>query len=145
MPTNSSIFRNFIMTRYYRGSASLAKSLVNSQPGHSTPMHTWNVLLPPFPNSSRCYILYGLSIQFVAILVATRTSWYLAQYLISNMLYVLPWAIVCQVVHLNPENAWTYHSLVFGGSLVFSFVEILVVVLFWAWGLFKGKLRLDAV
>lgn len=92
-----------------------------------------------------CYILYGLSIQFVAILLATRTSWYLAQSLISNMLYVLPWAIVCQVVHLNPENAWTYHNLVFGGNPVFSFVEILVVLSFWAWGLLKGKLRLDAV
>ena len=94
---------------------------------------------------SRCYILYGLSIQFAAILLATRTPWYLAQSLISNIFYVLPWAIVCQVVDLNSDNAWTYHSLVFGGSLVLSFVEILVVISFWAWGLLEGKLRLDAV
>ena len=94
---------------------------------------------------SRCYILYGLSIQFAAILLATRTPWYLAQSLISNIFYVLPWAIVCQVIDLNSDNAWKYHSLVFGGSLMFSFVNILVVVSFWAWGLLEGKLRLDAL
>jgi hypothetical protein len=93
----------------------------------------------------RCYILYAISTQFASILLATRTSWYLAQSLISNICYVLPWAIVCQVVDLNPDNAWTYHSLVFGGSLVFSFVEIVIVDAVWAWRFLKGRLGVGAV
>ena len=60
-------------------------------------------------------------------------------------IYVLPWAIVCQVMDINPDHAWTYHGLVFGGSLVFSFVGILVLVSFWAWKLLDGKQRLGAV
>ncbi|KAF9892010.1 hypothetical protein FE257_002974 [Aspergillus nanangensis] len=80
-----------------------------------------------------CYILYAISTQLATILLATRPLWYLGQSLISNLLYVLPWAIACQVVALNPTNAWTYHSLVFGGSLVFTFVEICLVILLWAW------------
>ncbi|KAL4984092.1 hypothetical protein BDW68DRAFT_190759 [Aspergillus falconensis] len=87
-----------------------------------------------------CYILYGVSTQLAAILLATRTSWYLAQSLISNIFYVLPWAVVCQIVHLSVDNAWTYHSLVFGGSLVFSFGEILLVDIFWAFRFLTGKL-----
>lgn len=102
-------------------------------------------LLNPLTLLSRCYILYNVSIQFAAILLATWTSWYLVQSLISNMFYVLLWAIVCQVTDLNPDNAWTYHSLVFGGSLVFSFVKILVVIMIWAWGVLNGKLRLDVL
>jgi hypothetical protein len=74
---------------------------------------------------ARCCILYATSTQVSALLLATRTSWYLAQSLISNIFYVLPWAIVCQVVYLNPANAWTYHSLVFGGSLVFRLSKLL--------------------
>ncbi|OJZ80479.1 hypothetical protein ASPFODRAFT_53306 [Aspergillus luchuensis CBS 106.47] len=120
------------------GCESFALWLSNSRHVSSIVGHMWRTI-------DWCYILYGLSIQFVAILLATRASWYLAQSLISNIIYVLPWAIVCQVVDLNSDNAWTYHSLVFGGSLVFSFVEILVVISFWAWGLLEGKLRLDAV
>lgn len=65
---------------------------------------------------------------------------YLYQSLVSNLAYVLPWAIVCEVVDLNPDNAWTYHSLVFGGSLVFSFVECVVVEAIWAWMFVAGKL-----
>ncbi|KAL4868399.1 hypothetical protein BDV12DRAFT_169678 [Aspergillus spectabilis] len=87
-----------------------------------------------------CYILYAISTQLAAILLATRTSWYLAQSLISNLFYVLPWAIVCQVVDLNKDNAWTYHSLVFGGSLVFSFGEILIIDAYWAFRFLRGKL-----
>ncbi|RDW72737.1 uncharacterized protein DSM5745_07909 [Aspergillus mulundensis] len=92
-----------------------------------------------------CYILYGISTQLAAILLATRTSWYLGQSLISNLFYVLPWAIVCQVAHLDADNAWTYHSLVFGGSLVFSFGEILIVDAFWAWRFLRGKLSAHKV
>jgi Na+-driven multidrug efflux pump len=89
-----------------------------------------------------CYILYAVSTQLAAILAATMPRWYLYQSLASNILYVLPWAIVCQVTDLNAGDAWTYHSLVFGGGLVFSFFTILAVTSWWAVRLQSGKLRL---
>jgi hypothetical protein len=92
---------------------------------------------------ARCYIFYGLSIQLATVLLATRPKWYLYQSLVSNFLYVLPWAVVCQVADLNAEDAWTYHSLVFGGSLVFSFFDILLFLVLWAWRLRKGRMRLE--
>ena len=55
---------------------------------------------------------------------------------------MLPWAIACQVADLNPDDAWTYHSLVFGG-LVFSLADILIVDGLWAWTLLTGKARLE--
>ncbi|KAJ9137440.1 MatE (Na+-driven multidrug efflux pump) domain protein [Pleurostoma richardsiae] len=90
-----------------------------------------------------CYIFYAMSTQLATVLLATRPKWYLYQSLASNLLYVLPWAIVCQVKDLDEDHAWTYHSLVFGGSLVFSFVDILVVDLLWAWTLVTGRVRLE--
>lgn len=90
-----------------------------------------------------CYILYGVSTQLAAILVSTRPRWYLYQSLASNILYVLPWAVVCQVVDLNAGDAWTYHSLVFGGSLVFSFFTILAFNGVWAIRLIRGKMRVE--
>jgi hypothetical protein len=78
------------------------------------------------------------------ILLATRPKWYLYQSLVSNPCYVLPWALVCQIANLNAEDAWTYHSLVFGGSLIFSFFDILIVLVLWMWRLLKGKMRLEA-
>ena len=91
-----------------------------------------------------CYLFYAASTQLATILLATRPKWYLYQSLVSNLLYVLPWAIVCQVANLNPDNAWTYHSLVFGGSLVFSFFDVLLFVALWAWRLNRGKMKLEA-
>jgi hypothetical protein len=90
-----------------------------------------------------CYILYGVSTQFAAILVATRPKWYLYQSLASNILYVLPWAIVCQIIELNASDAWTYHSLVFGGSLVFSFFAVIAIGGLWALRLRRGKMRVN--
>ncbi|KAL8696795.1 MAG: hypothetical protein Q9224_002616 [Gallowayella concinna] len=90
-----------------------------------------------------CYIFYAVSQQLAAILLATRPRWYLYQSLLSNLLYVLPWAIVCQATNLNAGDAWTYHSVVFGGSLVFSFFAVSMVVALWAWKLTKGGMRLD--
>lgn len=90
-----------------------------------------------------CYIFYAISTQLATILLATRPRWYLYQSLASNLLYVLPWAIVCQTANLNKNDAWTYHSLVFGGSLVFSFFDIVGVVGLWAWTLVKGKAELE--
>ncbi|KAL6867828.1 hypothetical protein J3F83DRAFT_738192 [Trichoderma novae-zelandiae] len=92
-----------------------------------------------------CYIFYAMSTQLATILQATRPKWYLYQSLASNLLYVLPWAIVCQVAHLDQGNAWTYHSFIFGGSLVFSFVDVLIVVGVWMWTLRTGKARLEVI
>lgn len=90
-----------------------------------------------------CYIFYAMSTQLAAILLATRPRWYLYQSLASNLLYVLPWAIVCQVKDLTGRHAWTYHSLVFGGSLVFSFVDVVLVNIIWSWTLATGRARLE--
>jgi hypothetical protein len=87
--------------------------------------------------------LYGVSTQLAAILVSTRPKWYLYQSLASNILYVLPWAIVCQVSKLNANDAWTYHSLIFGGSLVFSFFVVIAVDGVWALRLRRGKMRVS--
>lgn len=89
-----------------------------------------------------CYIFYAASTQIATILLATRPPWYLYQSLASNLLYVLPWAIVCQTAHLDAGNAWTYHRFVFGGSLVFSFLTVSVVVALWVWRLHSGRARL---
>lgn len=114
--------------RYLSGSDTVAKITA----------HMWQTI-------DWCYIFYAISTQLATILLATRPRWYLYQSLASNLLYVLPWAIVCQVAHLNEGDAWTYHSLVFGGSLVFSFFDILVFDGIWAWRLRKGKMRLEAL
>lgn len=84
-----------------------------------------------------------MSTQLASVLLATRPRWYLYQSLASNLLYVLPWAVVCQAARLEEENAWTYHSLIFGGSLVFSFVDIVVVDAVWVWTLTTGRARLE--
>lgn len=93
----------------------------------------------------RCYIFYAASTQLATILLATRPQWYLYQSLASNFLYVLPWVIACQVADLKPETAWVYHRWVFGGSLVFSFICILLVDLIWAWVLCSRRARLEPV
>lgn len=92
-----------------------------------------------------CYIFYALSTQLATLLLATRPRWYLYQSLVSNIGWVLPWAVVVMKVHIKPDNAWKYHSIVFGGSLVFSFVGILVIDSIWAWTLLRGKMRLPPV
>lgn len=89
-----------------------------------------------------CYIFYALSTQLATILLSSRPRWYLYQSLVSNLLWVLPWAIVVSHVGITPDDAWTYHSIVFGGSLVFSFFDIVVVDLLWAWVLCKGRMKL---
>lgn len=91
-----------------------------------------------------CYIFYAMSTMLATILLATQPRWYLYQSLVSNLLYVLPWAIVCQVIDLNEEHAWTYHSIVFGGSLIFSFFDIVLVDALWVWMLMTGRMRLEA-
>lgn len=120
------------------GCEPFARFLSNSDSVAHITAHMWRTV-------DWCYIFYAMSTQLATILLATMPRWYLYQSLASNILYVLPWAIVCQVISLGAKNAWTYHSVVFGGSLVFSFVDILLFVSIWAWRLDKGTLRLDKV
>ncbi|KAG0642027.1 hypothetical protein HOY80DRAFT_1014667 [Tuber brumale] len=93
----------------------------------------------------RCYIFYAVSTQLASILLATRPRWYLGQSLVSNIFWVLPWAIVVEVIGLNKDTAWKWHAIIFGGSLVVSFVIILVVLGAWAWRLMSGRSRLSPV
>lgn len=122
----------------FLGAKPFALYLSNSDTVATIAAHMWRTI-------DWCYIFYAVFTQLAAILAATRPLWYLYQSLISNLMYVLPWAIVCQVVDLKPEDAWTYHSLVFGGSLVFSFFDVLIVDGIWAWTLRKGKGRVGGV
>ncbi|KAI4121439.1 MAG: hypothetical protein LQ338_006360 [Usnochroma carphineum] len=94
-------------------------------------------------NIDWCYIFYALNYQLSAILLATNPRWYLYQALGSNLLWVLPWAIVVTKVKMTEEHAWTFYSIIFGGSLVFSFLVVGVVLLFWASRLMKGKITLQ--
>jgi Na+-driven multidrug efflux pump len=118
------------------GAKAFALFLSNSEAVATITAHMWKTI-------DWCYILYAASTQLATILLATRPSWYLYQSFVSNIFYVLPWAIVCQVINLNPQDAWKYHSLVFGGSLVFSFFDVLIVDLIWAWTLLTGRVKLD--
>ena len=117
------------------GAKSFAFYLSNSEQVAEVTAYMWRTI-------DWCYIFYAASTQLATILLATQPEWYLYQSIVSNFLYVLPWAIVCHIKNLNPENAWTYHRLVFGGSLVFSFFTVLVVNSLWAWTLHRGKAKL---
>ncbi|TVY41588.1 hypothetical protein LSUB1_G002374 [Lachnellula subtilissima] len=121
----------------FLGAGPFAHYLSNSDTVAKTTARMWQTI-------DWCYIFCAVSTQLATILPATRPCWYLYQSLASNILYVLPWAIVCQVADLDEADAWTYHSLVFGGSLVFSFFDILVFDALWAWRLREGKTELGA-
>lgn len=113
------------------GARPFALYLSNSAAVADITAHMWRTI-------DWCYIFYAASTQLATVLLATRPKWYLCQSLASNLLYVLPWAIACQVARLNPEDAWTYHSVVFGGSLVFSFFDVLLFDAIWVWTLRRG-------
>lgn len=117
------------------GARPFAKFLSGSDQVANVTAHMWKTI-------DWCYICYAVSTQLAAVLLATRPKWYLWQSLASNLLYVLPWAIVCQVARLDETNAWTYHALVFGGSLVFSFFCVPIVLGLWAWVLKTGRAHL---
>ena len=119
-----------------RGARSFAQYLSDSEEVAEVTAYMWRTI-------DWCYIFYAASTQLASVVLATRPKWYLYQSLASNLLYVLPWAIVCQVGDLDEGNAWTYHSLVFGGSLVFSFVDIVVVDALWVSILMTGRARLE--
>jgi hypothetical protein len=119
-----------------RGARGFARYLSDSDEVAEVTAYMWRSI-------DWCYVFYAASTQLASILLATRPKWYLYQSLASNLLYVLPWAIACQVGDLDEGSAWTYHSLVFGGSLVFSFVDIVVVDGLWVWSLMTGRARLE--
>lgn len=122
----------------FYGARHFAYYISASAPVSSITEHMWKTI-------DWCYIFYALSTQLATVLLATRPRWYLYQSLISNICWVLPWAIAVTRVGITPDDAWTYHSIVFGGSLVFSFFDVLVVDALWAWRLMKGKMRLPPV
>jgi hypothetical protein len=88
------------------------------------------------------YIFYGLNTQIAAILLATSPRWYLYQALGSNFLWMLPWAIVVTTVSIPTSSAWTYYAIIFGGSLVFSFLDVGLVITIWAYRLMRGKVNM---
>uniref|UniRef100_L7ISF0 Uncharacterized protein n=1 Tax=Pyricularia oryzae (strain P131) TaxID=1143193 RepID=L7ISF0_PYRO1 len=53
-----------------------------------------------------CYIFYAMSTMLATILLATRPRWYLLQSLMSNTLYVLPWAICRGAGQRRAVYAW---------------------------------------
>ena len=53
-----------------------------------------------------CYIFYALSTQLATILLATRPEWYLYQSLVSNLGWVLPWAIAVSKIGITTQDAW---------------------------------------
>ncbi|PQE20421.1 hypothetical protein CJF30_00001723 [Rutstroemia sp. NJR-2017a BBW] len=63
-----------------------------------------------------CYIFYAIQTQMAAILLSTTPNLYFIQSLGSNLLWMLPWAIAVTKIHMTAENAWTYHSIIFGGA-----------------------------
>ncbi|KAL9119008.1 MAG: hypothetical protein Q9187_004435, partial [Circinaria calcarea] len=90
-----------------------------------------------------CYIFYGLDQQLAAILLATSPRWYLYQALASNFLWILPWAIVVTKIQIPKTTAWTYYAVIFGGALVFNFLDLVLTVSLWAWRLAKGKMKIE--
>ncbi|MCJ1433294.1 hypothetical protein MMC27_002653 [Xylographa pallens] len=91
------------------------------------------------------YIFYALDYQLAAILLATSPRWYLYQALGSNLLWMLPWAIVVTKISFPESTAWTYYAIIFGGALVFDFFATTLTLWGWAWRLMTGKLKTDVV
>lgn len=115
----------------FYGAERFAYYLSDSEPVAKITAHMWKTI-------DWCYIFYAASTQLATILLASRPKLYLYQSLMSNLLYMLPWAIVCQKASLTANKAWLYHSLVFGGSLVFTFIIVILVVAAWSWQLKAG-------
>ncbi|KAM4061794.1 hypothetical protein HRG_011795 [Hirsutella rhossiliensis] len=126
------------ISMYFVGAHSFARYLSGSDEVAEVTARMWRTL-------DWCYIVYAVSTQMSAILLATRPKWYLWQSLASTLLYILPWTIVCQVAKPDRNSAWTYHALTFGGSLVFSFICIMAVLGLWAWTLRTGRAHLEQV
>lgn len=92
-----------------------------------------------------CYIFYALTTQLAAILLATLPKLYFVQSLGSNLLWMLPWAVTVGKLHMTADNAWKYHGIIFGGALVFDFINVGVVLGWWYWSLRRGNLGVGPV
>lgn len=46
---------------------------------------------------------------------------------------------------MTESNAWTYHGIAFGGSLVVDFVTVILTCMLWAWMLTRGSVSLMPV
>ncbi|EED18792.1 hypothetical protein TSTA_125100 [Talaromyces stipitatus ATCC 10500] len=90
----------------------------------------------------RAYIFYALDYRVAAILLAACPRSYFHQALDSNILWMLPWAIVATKVLFPEATAWTYYAIVFGDALVFDFIDVSITLLIWAFQLSKGKSKL---
>ncbi|OQE37162.1 hypothetical protein PENCOP_c010G00307 [Penicillium coprophilum] len=101
-----------------------------------------NITQTMWKNIDWTYIFYGLNCQIAAILLATSPRWYLYQSLGSNLLWMLPWAIVVTVISLPKSLAWTYYAIIFGGALVFDFVDVGLTATLWAYRLTRGKVTI---
>lgn len=87
------------------------------------------------------YIFYGLGYQLTAILLATSPRWYLYQALGSNLLWMLPWAIVVTKISFPHSPSWTYYAIIFGGANVFNFIDASLVDFIWLYRLEGGKVK----
>ena len=133
-----------LSVRFHRSSPHNQENVEGQQPRPSNPS------ILPFTDSFTqnidwCYIFYALQYQLSAILLATSPRWYLYQALGSNLLWMLPWAIVVTKSQLSEERAWTFYAVIFGGALVFSFLNVIITLGIWAWRLMKGKMSLRRV
>ncbi|KAF8417641.1 hypothetical protein EV426DRAFT_540196 [Tirmania nivea] len=87
-----------------------------------------------------CYIIYGVSTQLSAILLATRPEMYWWKSFMSNLFWDLPWAIAVTRIGITEDTAWKWHSIIFGGSLVWNGFVTIAWIGLWGWLLKRGKL-----
>eukprot|EP01119_Soliformovum_irregulare_P007151 TRINITY_DN1954_c0_g1_i2.p1 TRINITY_DN1954_c0_g1~~TRINITY_DN1954_c0_g1_i2.p1 ORF type:complete len:185 (+),score=21.98 TRINITY_DN1954_c0_g1_i2:1217-1771(+) len=86
-----------------------------------------------------CYIFYAVNAQLSTILLASQPRWYLINSFVVNTLWTLPWAIAVTQIDITPENAWTYYSVIFGGSLVASFIVTMVILAIWTKRILRSR------
>ncbi|TGZ79647.1 hypothetical protein EX30DRAFT_321253 [Ascodesmis nigricans] len=114
----------------FGGARRFAYYLSNSEAVSKITAHMWRTI-------DWCYIFYAVTTQLASILLATRPRWYLAQSLVANIFWVLPWAIV--VTKVKPKkDPWLLYGMVFGGSMVASFIIVMGVLTLWARRLMKA-------
>ena len=58
---------------------------------------------------------------------------------------MLPWAIVVTKVSFLESTAWTYYAVIFGGALIFDFIDVSITLLIWAFRLSRGKVKVGVV
>ncbi|KAJ5692626.1 hypothetical protein N7462_002049 [Penicillium macrosclerotiorum] len=91
------------------------------------------------------YVFYGLNYQLTAVLLAASPRWFLYQALGSNLLWMLPWAIVMTEASLPASMSWTYYAIIFGGAMVFDFFDAGLTLLLWINRLQRGKINIGFV